>query len=68
MFQLFSPPHSFSFFVGKVRRPQVTSAGTACFDAATRPDFDLSDFDESPPTVPGGYWHVEDGSKDKKLS
>jgi hypothetical protein len=25
--------------------------------ATGRPDFDLSDFDEPPSTVPGGYWH-----------
>lgn len=31
----------------------------AAFEGAVRPDFDLSDFDDSPPTEPGGYWHEQ---------
>jgi hypothetical protein len=38
--------------------------------AACLPDFDLSDLDEPPPTVPGGYWHQTDKEHDdaSKLS
>jgi hypothetical protein len=32
--------------------------------AAKPPDFDLSAFDESPPTVPSSYWH--DASEDEE--
>ena len=41
---------------GFSRRTWV-EASTAVRDSA-QPDFDLSDFDDSPPTVPGGYWHA----------
>lgn len=29
-----------------------------------RPDFDLSDFDEPTPTMPGRYWHASDEHRD----
>lgn len=38
----------------KQRRP-----ADAVSEDAARPDFDLSDFDDSPPTEPGGYWHEQ---------
>ena len=61
MFHLFSrhplPPVPMR---GAARQP-LTDAPTAV-NSVARPDFDPSD--ESPPTVPGGYWHRTDESRE----
>jgi hypothetical protein len=31
---------------------------------ASRPDFDSSDFEDSTPTIPGGYWHHREEPRD----
>lgn len=60
MFHLFSrlPP----VYLG-VRRQLLANAAAVACDAA-RPDFDPSDFQEPTPTIPGGYWHGSDESRD----
>jgi hypothetical protein len=61
MFHLFSHSPLLPALHSAVRRLHLAGGATASGDTA--PDFDLSDFDESPPTVPGGYWHSNDQSR-----
>jgi hypothetical protein len=63
MFHLFSRQPLRPVFMRGAARQQMGADGTTVSDVS-RPDFDPSDFDESPPTVPGGYWHQEDESRE----
>ena len=63
MLNLFSrrymPPQSSSR--ARMQRPVDTATAPG---STARPDFDLSDFDEPTPTLPGSYWHTSDEQRD----
>jgi hypothetical protein len=63
MFHLFSR-HPLSPVLMRGAARQRLSAEATTVSNLSRPDFDPSDFDESPPTVPGGYWHRKDESQE----
>jgi hypothetical protein len=63
MFHLFSRHPLPPAFMREAARQQLGAGATTVTDVS-RPDFDPSDFDESPPTVPGGYWHRKDDSRE----
>jgi hypothetical protein len=62
MLNLFLRPWSPPLLIGG-RRKQPPD-GQAAVRIGSRPDFDLSDFDEPTPTMPGGYWHGHDERDD----
>jgi hypothetical protein len=64
MFHLFSRHTLPPVFMRGAARQQLDAGATIVSDVS-RPDFDPSDFDESPPTVPGGYWHRKDDSREE---
>jgi hypothetical protein len=47
--------------VVKLQRSIAVAAAKAM---AKRPDFDISEYEEPTPTVPGGYWHAQDETEE----
>jgi hypothetical protein len=56
MFHLFPRHHLTPARLAGEREQKLVGA-KAVRSVAERPDFDSSDFEDSTPTIPGGYWH-----------
>jgi hypothetical protein len=64
MLNLFLRHHLQHRSLSSSSRSQPPKQASAARGTAARPDFDLSDFEEPTPTMPGGYWHASAEQED----